>query len=280
MTEQDPDTRTCDVSALVPADPRLTDNVKGARAFSTTALNPIDHGDFNLSITTALRHGEDVHRVRANLRLLRHLCARPVARLRQVHSARVIDLDRFCLTDASLASLVTTEADALVTSRRGVALAILTGDCTPLLFVDPVHAVFAAAHSGRLGTQRNIAGAVIGAMKSHGANPADIRVWIGPRICGDCYETGEKIANAFEKQFAGCSTRTRFGGKGISMGKAIRLELTSGGILQDHIYDAIVSQRTPRLCCTLEDRRFYSYRGFTKSGDIRRDGRFYTVLCV
>lgn len=286
-----------DLSVLVPAD------LGPLRAFSTTAVSPLDHGDFNLSPTTARRHGTDVDRVEANLRVLGRLCGRPVVRLHQIHSARVIDLDAVgqgmpagqAFDEQTLSRLARQEADAMVTTRRGLALAILTGDCVPLLFADTRHGVFAAAHSGRLGTQRDIAGAVISAMRGKGAVPADIHVWIGPHICGACYETGEQIADAFARQFPGCSTRTRFGGPGVDLGKAIARELDAAGVSKDHVRDAVGAADTagrpatdtmpdrpgmssPHRCCTLEDMRFYSYRGYTLGGDVRRDGRFYTVL--
>ncbi|AIA03065.1 hypothetical protein DC74_2561 [Streptomyces noursei] len=39
--------------------------------------------------------------------------------------------------------------DAVVTTRRGLALAVLTADCTPVLLADPVAGVAGAAHAGR-----------------------------------------------------------------------------------------------------------------------------------
>ncbi len=282
---------TPDRSVLMPADLGFDAAAEGLSAFSTTAASPEDHGDFNLSLTTARRHeqhsgndeepGHDEERAARNLAVLRRLCGRPVARLHQVHSACVVDLDNLpAVTDAALAPLARTDADALLTGRRGVALAILTGDCVPLLFADRVRGVFAAAHSGRLGTEKDIAGAVIAAMAAKGSKASDIHVWIGPHICGDCYETGEKIARAFGRRFPGCATVTRFGGPGVDLGRAIRLELAQAGVVPGHIVDVVTAGRQPRMCCTLEDTRFYSYRGFTLSGDTRRDGRFYTVLAV
>lgn len=262
--------------------------------FSTTNASPADHGDFNLSPTTAHRHGEDEERVGRNLAVLRELCGRPMARLKQVHSATVVDLDQVEESDAGFAPLARTEADAMVTTRRGCALAILTGDCTPLLLVDGRRGVFAAAHSGRLGTERNIAGAVIGSMRSKGSDPADIHAWIGPHICGDCYETGGRIADCFEQRFPGCSTLTRFGGRGVSLGRAIARELVEAGVPHGNIIDAVAgaSGTDPangdaaaqaghrHACCTLEDKRFYSYRGYTLTKSAVRDGRFYTVLVI
>lgn len=287
-----------DRSVLVPADLGFDGADEGISAFSTTSVSPEDHGDFNLSLTTARRHGQDEARAAHNLTVLRRLCGRPVARVHQVHSARIVDLDGLeeagrngfgpdgsgtRMADGvaeALAALARTDADALLTARRGVALAILTGDCVPILFADIVNGVFAAAHSGRLGTEKNIAGAVVSAMAAKGSHLRDIHVWIGPHICGDCYETGERIADQFEEKFPGCSTVTRFGGPGVDLGRAIRLELTRAGILPGQIVDAVGTGNGRHVCCTLEDTRFYSYRGFTLSHDPRRDGRFYTVLAV
>lgn len=43
------------------------------------------------------------------------------------------------------------EVDAIVTTRPGLALAVLTADCVPVLLADPVAGVAAAAHAGRPG---------------------------------------------------------------------------------------------------------------------------------
>lgn len=267
------------------------------RLFITPMDSPVDGGDFNLSFRAA---ETDAARARENRRWLRFVVGRPVSCLHQVHSARVLDLDQvlegtaFGDGDAlaeRLVPLQDEEADGQVTVRRDVALAAFSADCTPVAFVDKQDGVFGTCHSGRRGTEQNIVGAVVDAMRSKGAHAANISCWIGPHICGNCYETGEKIADAFAQRFPdvpGAAALTRFGGPGIDMGAAIAAELRQAGIPMEHIHtsdDGFVREcgkRTGRTdfmaFCTLENPLLYSYREYTLTSRPRCNGRFALVL--
>ena len=77
--------------------------------------------------------------------------------LKQYHSATAI-----LLSDAThSADDQWPDADALVTTRRDVALAILTADCVPVLFADRNHGVIGAAHAGWRGAIGGILGSTI-----------------------------------------------------------------------------------------------------------------------
>jgi len=94
-------------------------------------------------------------------------------------------------------------ADAAVTNRPGLLLAVQTADCVPILLVDPKKRTVAAIHAGWRGTLRRIAGKAVGHMRMHFASkPADIFAAIGPAIGGCCYEVGTEIAADFLSQFA------------------------------------------------------------------------------
>lgn len=79
--------------------------------------------------------------------------------------------------------------DALITNEPGVTLVIRTADCGPLFLYDPVAKVIGLAHSGRKGTEANIARATIRAMeKEFGAKPENIITVLGPCIRPPQYE--------------------------------------------------------------------------------------------
>ena len=88
------------------------------------------------------------------------------------------------------------------------------------------------------GLQRGIIGATIDAMVAKGAAPERIAATLGPCICGDCYEVGDAIADEFDAQFPGTFTLTRFGGPGIDIAKAARMELAKAGVPADSIVDS------------------------------------------
>ena len=266
------------------------------RLFITPIDSPVDGGDFNLSFRAA---GTDADRSRENRRWLRFIVGRPISYLHQVHSVRVLDLDQVLEGTAfkdedtlaeRLAPLQDEEADGQVTGRRDVALAAFSADCTPVAFVDEQDGIFGTCHSGRRGTEQNIVGAVVAAMRAKGAHPENISCWIGPHICGNCYETGEKIAKDFARQFPDIPriAATRFGGPGIDIGAAIAAELRQAGVPMEHIHasdDSFVrecNERTGRTdfmaFCTLENPLLYSYREYTLTHRSRCNGRFALVL--
>lgn len=81
------------------------------------------------------------------------------------------------------------EVDALVTSVVGLALIVRVADCGPLFFYDPVQRVIAVAHSGRKGTELNIARETIQVMKEKkGCRAEDLLVVLGPCIRPPHYE--------------------------------------------------------------------------------------------
>ncbi|MDR1217473.1 MAG: peptidoglycan editing factor PgeF [Oscillospiraceae bacterium] len=89
------------------------------------------------------------------------------------------------------------DADGLITAQSGVALAVFTADCTPILLYDPVRGAIGAVHAGWRGTAANIAGAAAAAMERElGCSPADIRAAIGPCISQCCFETDSDVADA------------------------------------------------------------------------------------
>ncbi|MBQ9761530.1 MAG: peptidoglycan editing factor PgeF [Oscillospiraceae bacterium] len=94
------------------------------------------------------------------------------------------------------------ECDALITRTPGIALAIFTADCTPILLHDPVTGAVGAAHAGWRGTASAIAGKTVAAMAdAFGAKPEDIRAAIGPNIGPCCFQTDADVPQAMLDTF-------------------------------------------------------------------------------
>lgn len=89
-------------------------------------------------------------------------------------------------------------ADAMVADRPGLALGILTADCTPVLFVDRQAEVIGAAHAGWKGALGGVIEATLAAMEERGAVRDRIAAAIGPVIARKSYEVDE----AFLRRFA------------------------------------------------------------------------------
>ncbi len=122
-------------------------------------------------------------------RAARALGADPAAMvgLTQVHGAAVVSVEAPWVAGAGPA------ADAMVTARPGIALAIITADCAPVLFADPVAGVIGAAHAGWRGALAGVLEATVAAMVERGAAPARIRAAIGPCIAQRSYEVGADL---------------------------------------------------------------------------------------
>jgi YfiH family protein len=84
-------------------------------------------------------------------------------------------------------------ADALVTRDLGTVLAIVVGDCVPIVLYDPVGHVLAAVHAGWRGTAAGVTQAALAAMATLGSRPADVLAGIGPAIAPDRYQVGDDV---------------------------------------------------------------------------------------
>ena len=92
------------------------------------------------------------------------------------------------------------EADAIVTSKPGLAIGILTADCAPVLFCDGEARVIGAAHAGWRGALSGIVEATVKEMAKLGAKPERIVAVIGPAISQEAYEVGTEFMEQFVAQ--------------------------------------------------------------------------------
>ena len=142
--------------------------------------------------------GDREDAVRRNLEAIGAAFAIPVGGLilmGQVHG------DRICVIDGDASASHpewVPECDGMVTERPGVALAVKTADCVPILFVDPVRRVIGTAHAGWRGTALGIAGKMAGLFRERFAcRTEDLLVAIGPAIGPCCYQVDAPVREAF-----------------------------------------------------------------------------------
>jgi polyphenol oxidase len=89
-------------------------------------------------------------------------------------------------------------ADAIVTRVPGLALAVSTADCGPVLFADARARVVAAAHAGWRGAFTGVLEATLDAMERCGADRANIVAALGPMIRQPDYEVGPEFVTRFK----------------------------------------------------------------------------------
>lgn len=139
------------------------------------------------------------------------------------------------------------EADAVVTRLSRTALCIRVADCLPVVLVDEAAGVVAAAHAGRVGLAAGVLPATVDAMRALGA--AQVRAWIGPHICGGCYEVPEAMRAEVATDLRGAYATTTWGTPALDLGAAAEQQLAGLG--------AAVTRVDP---CTREDPTLHSHR--------------------
>jgi YfiH family protein len=109
----------------------------------------------------------------------------------QVHSPAVVTAERAWDVNAR------PKADAIVTRVPGLAIAVSTADCGPILFADPTAGVIGAAHAGWRGALAGVAEATVAAMEECGGERARIVAALGPMIRQANYEVGPEFLTHF-----------------------------------------------------------------------------------
>lgn len=153
--------------------------------------------------------------------------------------------------------------DALVTSQKGLAIAVGAADCYPILFHDETHGVIGAAHCGWKGTLGRIVANTIREMEKLGAETRHIRIAIGQGICRQNYEVSEDVISRFhEARFPEYCWSNRQ----LDLLAANRFVALENGIPENNIWSM-------NRCTTEAD--FFSYRR-----DGGKTGRMWAVIML
>lgn len=152
-------------------------------------------------------------------------------------------------------------ADGIVTATPGLALAILTADCQPVLFADTDAGVIGAAHAGWRGALDGVLEATLDAMETLGARRAAITAVIGPAISQRAYEVGPDFLANF---LADDPDSVRFFAQGT--GDRMLFDLPGYG-LQRLRAAGVGHAEWTRHCTYSDPDRFFSYRRATHAGE-------------
>jgi copper oxidase (laccase) domain-containing protein len=203
----------------------------GIAAFTTTRAS----GSFGTATE------EPVRDVLGRWDALRAALAPMTARLataRQVHGAHIIE------HDGSWSGWLRGEAgDGHAALQRGTAFAVTIADCVPVFVAHPSGAS-ALLHSGWRGTASGIVREAILLLGRHDLPAHELRIHLGPAICGDCYEVS---ADVYE----------RVTGRSVSAPTTVDLR----AVIADHARAMGVRNVTTSSWCTRHDNiRFFSHR--------------------
>jgi hypothetical protein len=129
--------------------------------------------------------GDDPAAVLINRKILLDSCAglSAISWLEQVHGTEIVAADAH----------LTPRADAQFTRETGMACAVMTADCLPVLFCDRAGTQVAAAHAG----WRGLCAGVLEATIAQFADPSQVLAWLGPAIGTSNFEVGAEVREQF-----------------------------------------------------------------------------------
>lgn len=170
-------------------------------------------------------------------------CGVHFARLHQEHGAQVLIADGPGPGPQGEVPV----ADALVTTKHGLGLMIRAADCIPIVLADPTAGVVGAVHAGRAGVALDVVARAVERMESLGAR--QITAWIGPHVCGGCYEVPESLRAQVAAQVPETYAQTTWGTPSLDLGAGVRAQLETAGVEMVTVEG-----------CTVETPGLHSYR--------------------
>jgi YfiH family protein len=212
-------------------------------AGTTLRHGGVSAGSFS-SLNLGAFSGDDANAVSENRNRFRSICNLPSEPrwLRQVHGTNVV---------IEPPSGETPEADAAITRHPDVVCVVLTADCLPVILASADGTELAVAHAG----WRGLAGGVIEeTVRTMSADPAELRIWLGPAISQPAFEVGAEVRQEFlahDPAAEECFMANDRGRWQADLYGLARMRLASLGVGQvsggEH-------------CTFLEPDRFFSYR--------------------
>jgi polyphenol oxidase len=197
--------------------------------------------------------GDDAETVRKNRDLIsRALGGNPLFFPRQVHGADVFVLAG---EKGDVPPVRPPSADALVTDRKGLLIAVQTADCQPVFLYDPRLRIAAVVHCGWRGSVQNVLGRTVLEMKERfGCRPESLRGAIGPSLGPCCAE----FVN-FEQEFPRRFWKYRLAGDRFDLWSLSLGQLKEAGIPAEGI-------EIGGICTRCRTDIFFSYRGEKVTG--------------
>jgi YfiH family protein len=251
-------------------------------AFATTRCGGVSTGVFGCEggapggLNLGDHVGDDPEAVRENRTRLAAAVGGPIQWLRQVHGVTVHDADAGMPPGRPAQAVFAAgkgggvdrgdnvdppTADAAITARVGVVLAVMTADCLPILFADTRGRMVGVAHAGWRGLAAGVAEATVDAMRARLDADAGFVAWLGPAIGPAAFEVGAEVREAFcdhdpaaDDAFVAAAQAGKWR---ADLYRLARQRLASRGV-----FDVSGGNR----CSVTEVRDFYSHRRDRRGG--------------
>ncbi|MEM6750764.1 MAG: polyphenol oxidase family protein [Planctomycetota bacterium] len=188
---------------------------------------------------------------------------RHLARARQVHGCGVWTSGVAAKGSADSAALGP-EADAVVSRDPGLAVAVITADCVPVLLAGAGGGEVAAVHAGWRGLLAGVIEAAVAAVTP------PITAAVGPCITAEAFEVGPEVAERFDAAVVRWPSGS--GRPHVDLvAEAVR-RLGAAGV------DRVDHGGASHPCTYGRADRYYSYRREVSHGGAKRTGRNWSVI--
>lgn len=135
-------------------------------------------------------------------------------------------------------------ADGHATREAATSFAVSVADCVPVFVAHPGGAV-ALLHAGWRGTAAGILPAALQLLAGWGLAPAELRVHLGPAICGRCYEVSPDV-------------HAQLTGRAVDRPTPVDLRAVLAGQARA---GGVRTVSTSEACTRCHQDRFFSHRG-------------------
>jgi YfiH family protein len=163
--------------------------------------------------------------------------------MNQVHGNDVVVVDHVLEQEPT--------CDALITTTKGISLAVMVADCIPLLLIS--QEAVAAVHVGRAGLVNKVAIRALHQMRTLGA--IEVHAILGPSICGKCYEVPFDMQQDVIAENPRAFSTTLHGTPALNLPAGLIADLSAEGVS----YEA-------SSICTKEDPLYFSHRRDNPTG--------------
>lgn len=153
------------------------------------------------------------------------------------------------------------EADALLTYTPRLGVLVRVADCVPVVLTTEERDAVGVVHAGRRGLVAGVVPAAVQVLAERGKGR--VSAWVGPRICGRCYELDEATADEVAGRVPQACATTPHGTPAADIGAGVLAQLQNLGVATQDLGG-----------CTLEDDRFFSYR---RDATARRQGAIVVI---
>jgi hypothetical protein len=125
-----------------------------------------------------------------------------ILRMVQTHSDHFLFFNKDISIDVSLTDnhqeiIYFDDIDGIFTDQKNKVLVIKVADCYPILFYHPT-GIIGVVHAGRAGTENQIIQKVLQCFKDERQLDKGWVIWLGPRICHDCYQINRETDEHYD----------------------------------------------------------------------------------